>query len=199
MGGGGALLGKHDWAPYAANGLLALAFFVAADSLLAGMKWCQRLCCLAFFATVPLVGMAVHEFLPDFAVALATAMGILLLVSRPFVPSPPRHKLFVGMLFGLAMLGKPPVFPATLAFFLAAAVLASLCDRYAYGQAAAFTKLAASWLLCLIPLVLIPLPHYLLNFRLILHYIDENQFSPHAAGVGAAWIIHRPCPALSRR
>jgi hypothetical protein len=180
------VLGKHDWAPYAANGLLALAFFLAADSLLVGMKFCLRLGCLAFFGTVPLVGMAVHEFLPDFAVALVTAMGILLLVSRPFVPSPPRHKLFVGILFGLALLGKPPVFPATLAFFVAAAVLASLCDRYAYGHRVSLGKLAGSWLLCLIPLVLIPLPHYLLNFRQILQYINENQFSPHAK----VWVLH---------
>ena len=174
-----ATLGKHDWAPYAANGLLALAFFISADYLLKGLKLCQKACCFVFLGSIPLMGMAVHEFLPDFAVALATSMGILLLLTRPFSQSSARCKLMIGVLFGLALLGKPPVFPATLAFFLAAATLASLYDRFALGNRPGIGQVIKSWMLCLTPLVLIALPHYLVNGPQIWSYIHEAQFGGH--------------------
>jgi hypothetical protein len=35
-----AVFGPHDWAPYGANGLLAFAFFLAANVLLRGISTC---------------------------------------------------------------------------------------------------------------------------------------------------------------
>jgi 4-amino-4-deoxy-L-arabinose transferase-like glycosyltransferase len=173
------VFGPHDWALYAANGLLAFAFFLSANALLRKIGIQQRVLCFIFLGTVPFMGMAVHEFRPDFAVSLLTAMGVLLLLSRPLVSSSAHHKLAVGTIFGLAMLVKPPVFPATVVFFFASLVLVSVRDRLVMRRAIGFGRLAIGWMICLIPFVLIPLPHYLVAYRQIWSYIYEAQFGSH--------------------
>ena len=182
-----AVFGKHDWAVYAANSLLALAFIIVADRVLNGMALWQRVCCLIFFACVPVVGMAVHDYYPDFAVGLLTAAGMMLLLTRPFARSSVRHKLLAGTIFGLAMLVKPPVFPAPVAFFFASVFFASLCDRYAYGDRVGLGRIVAGVGICLIPLVLIPLPHYLVNGAQIIEYIHDTQWGSHQK----VWAIRR--------
>src|SRR5438477_591638 len=63
--------------------------------------------CLLLTCTVPLVQGAVREFRPDFAVALAVAAGSLLLATNPLTTARLRHKVTVGVLFGLALWIKP--------------------------------------------------------------------------------------------
>ena len=170
------VFGIRDWAPYAANALLLFGFFAFADYLLKGVALWQKVLFILFLCTVPLVGMASHEFRPDHAVSLLTVVGVFVLLTRPFVRSPLRHKLVAGAFFGLAMLTKPPVFPATVTFFVAALVLATLSDRFGRGQRFTARRAAAAWAPCAVPFILIPLPHYLIHGGYILHYIYDILF-----------------------
>jgi hypothetical protein len=176
---GFALFGYRDWAPYAMNSLLALGYFLLADRLLRGAALWQKALCFAFIAGIPFVPMAVHEFRPDHAVALFTAAGVLLLLCGPFVHGKPSRRMAAGVLFGIAMLTKPPVFPQTLALGGAALVLATLCDWLAAGRIPPAGKVARAWASVLVPFVLIPLPHYLYNGRAIASYIYDILFGTY--------------------
>jgi hypothetical protein len=176
---GFSLFGFRDWAPYAMNCLLALGYFLLADRLLRGAALWQKALCFAFIAGIPFVPMAVHEFRPDHAVALFTAAGVLLLLCGPFVHGKPSRRMAAGVLFGIAMLTKPPVFPQTLALGGAALVLATLCDWLAAGRIPPAGKVARAWASVLVPFVLIPLPHYLYNGRAIAGYIYDILFGTY--------------------
>jgi hypothetical protein len=174
-----ALFGPHDWAPYLLNGVLALGLFVCADRLLGKTPLWQRACWLLMLTSVPYMGMAVHEFRPDHAAALLTAAGIMAALCRPAVRCTDRHKLLVGSLFGLAMWVKPPVFPATTALFLASLGVSTLCDRWIGGPIACRRDIRRAWLMYCAPFVLIPLPHYIVDFKGIVLYIREILFGTY--------------------
>ncbi|MDB5301634.1 MAG: hypothetical protein JWO87_3297, partial [Phycisphaerales bacterium] len=176
---GFALFGYHDWAPYVTNSLLALGYFLLADRLLRGAALWQKAVCFAFIAGIPFVGMAVHEFRPDHAVALFTAAGALTLLWGPFVYGSRRRQIVAGVWFGLAMLTKPPVFPQTLVIGGAALVLATLSDWAASGRLPRPRSAASAWLAVLVPFALIPLPHYVHDGKGIVSYIHEILFGTY--------------------
>ncbi len=180
-----AVFGIKDWAPYAANSLLALAIFMGANALLPAIRLWQRVLCLLILATVPFTGLAVHEFRPDFCVCFLTALGIMLALTRPFVPASPRRKLAIGAVFGAAMVVKTSFFPATVVYFFAILLLATLRDRIVLGRLG-FARIARGWLTCLLPFVLIPLPHYLIAHRMIVDYIREAFVGGHRG----VWVTH---------
>jgi hypothetical protein len=175
-----AVLGIRDWAPYAANFLLAFGLFASVNYLLAGVRVWQKIGCFLLLASIPFVGVSVHEFRPDPCVAWLTAMGIMLALVKPLVGASRRHQLAVGACFGAAMLVKPPFFPATVAFFVGTLVLATVRDFVA-ARRISLREAAWAWLTCLGPFVLISLPHYLVAHRQIWEYIDYNMFGGHAA------------------
>jgi 4-amino-4-deoxy-L-arabinose transferase-like glycosyltransferase len=165
------LFGMRDWAPYVMNSLIVLGYFLMADWLLRGVGRWTKLVCFALLATLPFVGMAVHEFRPDFAVALFTAAGVMMLLSGHFVYGPARRKICAGVWLGIAMLTKPPVFPQTLALGGAAIFLATLSDWVGSGHRPKVGAVARAWLMVLLPFLLIPLPHYIHNRHNIIEYI----------------------------
>ncbi len=168
--------GLHEWSPYVLNFLLALGYFLLADWLLRRVDFWQRALCFVFISTVPFVGMAVHEFRPDHAVALLTAIGIFLLLTGPFVHGPRRRQIAAGVWLGLALLAKPPVFPQTLALGGSALVLATIADWIAVQRRPRLGATVRAWLAVLIPFALIPLPHYAYDHRHIFNYIHEILF-----------------------
>lgn len=173
---GFALFGFHDWAPYVMNVFLAFGYFLLADQLLRGVRMWQKVVCYVFIASLPFVGMAVHEFRPDHAVALFTAAGAFLLLTAPFVHGSRRRQIGAGVLFGVAMLTKPPVFPQTLAIGGASLVLATLSDWLITRRTPSFKAIARAWGFVLLPFILIPLPHYLHNYQAIWAYIQDILF-----------------------
>ena len=173
---GFTFFGYHDWAPYVMNSLLALGYLLLAARLLRGTALWQKIFALGFVATIPLVGMAIHEFRPDHATALLTAAGVLMMFCGPFVNGRPRRQWAAGVFLGLAMLAKPPMFPQTLALAGASLVLATLADRIVGQRRLRFRAIRAAWLRVIAPLLLIPLPHYLLDRHAIGYYIYECVF-----------------------
>jgi len=123
-----AVFGIRDWAPYAANGLLILAYLAFADHLLRGLPIWQKLLATVVLLSVPISAMAVHEFRPDHASALLIVLGGILILERPFITASWRRLLTIGAIFGLALLTKTPTFPATLAMMFGTLFLGVAAD-----------------------------------------------------------------------
>lgn len=173
---GFALFGYHDWAPYVMNSLLALGYFLLAERLLRGAALWQKVVCLIFVASVPFVGMAVHEFRPDYATALFTTAGVCAMFWGPFTTANRRRHVLAGVLFGCAMLAKPPLCLQTLILGVAALCLATAGDWIVARGRLQRRSIAKAWMTVLLPFLLIPLPHYLYDHHHIFSYIYEAEF-----------------------
>lgn len=171
-----AIFGAHDWAPYVADVLLIICYFGFADYLLKGVAIWQKLLVYLLMASFPLLSWAVVEFRPDHASALFLTIGVVMILSRPWVNSSRRHQVIAGVWCGLAIWSKPQTVVGALLMVGAALVLASLCDRLGERLRPSFAQIAKSWLACLVPVVLIPLPHFLVGGADIYHYIYDNLF-----------------------
>lgn len=174
-----AIFGVHDWAPYAGNVLLILGYFGFADYLLRGLPLWQKLVVFALLASFPLLTWAVQEFRPDHAAALLLAMGLIMILKQPWITSSRRHQIMAGVWCGLSIAGKPHTFPSVGLLLGMTLVLATLCDRIGYRLRASPRRIAQSWLLCLIPAILIPLPHFLVGWRGVWEYIYANVFGAY--------------------
>ena len=127
---GFVVFGVHPWAPYAINVVLVIAFILAADYFF-GVKsfWAGVTMSLAMLA-LPMTLRAVHDFRPDFAVALATAFACLTTI-RLGLPGPHRQGVWqrylgAGMLFGSAYLIKPSFVYHTTAMLLVSLLLSEV-------------------------------------------------------------------------
>ena len=171
-----ALFGLHDWAPYAMNAVVALGFFLLGNRLLGKATVWQRVAALVLLASIPFMPMAVHEFRPDHAAALFTAIGVLLPLAAPFVYGPRRRQVAIGFWLGMALLAKTTVFPQTVALGATAMILAVGVEWIGAGHRPRAMAVARAWLAVLLPILLIATPHYFYNRAHILHYIHEILF-----------------------
>lgn len=107
------VFGKHDWAPYIGNTLIVvgtLGYVIALNRRVPG--WGAALG-VGVMLGVPILGLSMHEFRPDLACALVTA---ILLCEITFTNSNNRtwqRSILLGGLLGLALVIKPSVCPVT--------------------------------------------------------------------------------------
>lgn len=111
------IFGIHDWSIYAANFVVALALVVVMERLTRWVSFGWRMAGVAFALTVPVAGLGVSEFRPDVSSSLLMTAGCWAMVRRLPTEAPARRYLWIGGLFGLAMLCKTSTFPLTLALF----------------------------------------------------------------------------------
>jgi hypothetical protein len=120
--GGFLIFGINAWAPYAINGLLVIGMLLAADHFF-GVKafWLRALMSLSILG-LPMMVRAVHDFRPDFAVALATAVACMMTIERGVIDTDWKgctwRPFLDGGLFGLAYLAKPSFVYHTTALLL---------------------------------------------------------------------------------
>lgn len=172
------IAGVRDWAPYAANVVIVIATLLFTNKLCRHLRLPQRLAIFALILSTPMLGMAVHEFRPDFMVSLLISIGAILLIGRPFVHSRPSHWLAGGCAFAAAMLAKPSAFPATILYFGASLILATLADRFG-GKRFSFLQLLRAWTWTLGPFVLLPAPYYILAGRRTWNYFVGVLFGEY--------------------
>jgi len=167
-----ALFGVHDWAPYAGNVILVFALLAFVDHLLRGQAWWLRLAAALFTLTVPFAGEAVAEFRPDIACGLLTAMGVVLILERPFLTIPVPQRRLAGACFGLALLFKPTIFPITLVLLALSLAIASYSDRARLPPPRTIHGVWTSWAPVLWPFALLGLPQFLLMGRYYFSYFS---------------------------
>ncbi|MCC7351031.1 MAG: hypothetical protein IT446_10710 [Phycisphaerales bacterium] len=167
-----AVFGRHEWAPYAANGLIILGLLLFVDFLLRGTTLLQRILVYLSVLTLPYCAAAVSEFRPDIACGLLTAAGIVLLLRQPLWSGSNRHKVFAGLIFGAAILVKPAIFPVTVALLGLSLLLATICDWISFPRARRIETTSKSWMLVILPALAVMLPHFLLAGKYIIQYIQ---------------------------
>lgn len=183
---GYALFGVHDWAPYAANGVIILALLALVDFLTRGMRSWQQLAAGLFVLTVPIAAQAVYEFRPDVWVGLLTCAVIVLLLERPLVGASRAELLASGIIAGVALFSKTSIFPITLGLCGSALFAASVRDRVLFGRGASLRSLGRAWGMILLPALLIPLPYYVFNRHEIYDYITVNALGDNQN----IWALH---------
>jgi hypothetical protein len=171
-----ALMGVHDWAPYVADGLIIVGLLAFLDYVAWDVGLVRRLALFLIVLTVPICGEAVYEFRPDIASALCAAIGVALLLWRSLTITDWKYRAVAGAMFGLALLFKPPTSPLTLAVFFAALGAAGAIDFVIYRPP--LREIGMAWAQCTWPMVLIPLPHYLLTWADTVNYIYQPIFGP---------------------
>lgn len=120
------MFGKHDWAPYIGNTLIVvgtIGYVITLNRRIPG--WGVALG-VGVMLGVPVLGLSMHEFRPDLACALVTA---ILLCEITFTNSDNRTWLrscFLGGLLGIALTIKPSVCPVTL-LLTGAALFINFC------------------------------------------------------------------------
>jgi hypothetical protein len=183
---GYALFGVHDWAPYAANGIIIFGLLGFVDFVTLGMRPWQKLAAFLFVLTVPIAAQSVYEFRSDMAVGLLTAFIIVLIFEGSLIRSGPRYLALIGLVLAATLLAKTSVFPITLGLTGAALFAASVKDRVLLGREASFGKLAKSWATILVPALLIPAPFYFRNRHEIFFYITVNALGSNSD----IWKLH---------
>jgi hypothetical protein len=101
------IFGVHDWAPYCGNVMILFLLMAFVDYLLGKLAFWLKVVMLLFTLTLPFVGIAIHEFRPDIAWGLLTAMGTILMVINTFLTSNIRDKVPTIICFVLALLINP--------------------------------------------------------------------------------------------
>ena len=88
------------------------------------LHWYWRYCSFCVSSMSRFFQHSVTEFRPDLFAGIVGGFAILLVVSEPAFLMTRKRQLYLGLLFGLALLAKPSAFLAT-GFFIAAAILFS--------------------------------------------------------------------------
>jgi hypothetical protein len=202
-----ATLGRHDWAPYAVNGLLVLSLLGAVLWLLRDASWPTKIVGVYLAMATRLPKMMVEEFRPDFGASLAIAVGVLFCLRRPMTGNRPRA--FVGGLwFGLALLMKPATFPLTIAISVATLMGSLISDsleteslpggREDFQSGEATSRHLARvrhWTTAgffLLGLLAPSIPYFLVGGRAIVGYFYKNTFGAEQEvwSQNLTWIGH---------
>ncbi len=107
------LFGRHDWSPYISNGIIVLVATAYACRMMSSMPRLGPFLAVSMMLTVPVMAWSVHEFRPDLACGLYTAILLVEIVITPPQRKTWLYSIVLGLLFGLCLLTKPTVFPVT--------------------------------------------------------------------------------------
>lgn len=178
------VFGEQDWAPYVFNLLLVAGSLHLLAAPFRRLGSVLPLLAVLALASVPLLQTAVVEFRPDYAVGLATAGFCVLLVGT--APDGPQRSRWgwAGVLFGLALLAKPPFLPHTVvlaAFTAGGVILARQGCRPGVAAWWRSPEVRGTGLFLLIGGA-VALPYYVINGSHVLEYFRTNTFGgAHAA------------------
>jgi hypothetical protein len=177
---GFAIFGVNEWSPYALNGILVAVLLYAAYRLSRESHPINQIMILFPILLLPLTLTAVHDFRPDFAAALFTALYGLILVwlgcNRGARTNDFRNYLVVGLIVGLAYLAKPSFFPHTAVMCATAFSLAEICHRIFSPDRLQVRETLFRFGGLIIGIVLIAGPFFIVAWRDVLDY-----FLTHAA------------------
>lgn len=177
------LFGPHDWAPYAANGLLVFGLLLAVDALCTGRPWWERLLVNAYVLTVPVTMYAIHEFRPDIPNAWWMTLGLVIVLQKPLHEQTPRRLACAGLTIAAALLTKPSASPMTILLSGLVLAIRLVQDRLNAGPAfayrPAFRRLGALMAWAILP----AMPFYAVHGKEELEYI-YNALYGDAASLG---------------
>ncbi|MGH8475036.1 MAG: hypothetical protein ACRER2_04570, partial [Methylococcales bacterium] len=120
-----ASFGYQDWAPYAFDSLIIIAYLAILAYFFRGLPLSSRIVMLIPYLALPFATLAVVEFRPDLCWAVVIGFCAVHAITCRDYFSAWRSPILHGLLFGLALLIKPSTFAITLVVFGYSAVSAS--------------------------------------------------------------------------
>jgi|GEM_PF-1705831 len=171
------IFGIKDWAPYAVNAFFVyISLFIVDRIVRNGSVW-TRCAATLFTLSVPFIGMSVHEFRPDLPAGLLTAAAVFFLLVPDLTKKTGWKKhAFCGLLFGLALLSKPSIFPLTLFHMGTALLFAAFKEVFIAKTIRWYDVLLKKWSVCLFTALIIFFPHIFLSHEHYKSYIFDNTF-----------------------
>lgn len=177
------VFGPHDWAPYAANGLLVFGLLLAVDALCTGRPWWERILVNAFVLTVPMTMYGIHEFRPDIPNAWWMTLGLIIVLQKSLHEQTRRRQACAGLAIAAALLTKPSALPMTVLLSGLVLAIRLVKDRLDAGPAfayrPAFRRIGALMAWAILPVV----PFYAVHGTEELAYI-YNALYGDAASLG---------------
>ncbi len=192
------ILGVRDWVPYFTNVILVFLLLLLVDHLARKLDEGRRNALLLVTLAVPFSFTAVHDFRPDFAVALFTAIGVVCglewAVSQPPDSTSLQRAFIGGLPFGIAFVVKPSFFPHTAVLSMVPVMFKVMSWSLARSeQQQPITRLIPAGLSYLAGVLLLPLPFYVWNYLSILGYFLSNTGQGADAALwrlqGGAWSV----------
>ncbi|MCK6474947.1 MAG: hypothetical protein L6R28_24775 [Planctomycetes bacterium] len=177
------VFGPHDWAPYAANGLLVFGLLLGVDALCTGRPWWERLLVNAYVLTVPMTMYGIHEFRPDIPNAWWMTLGLIIVLQKPLHEQTRLRQACAGLAIAAALLTKPSASPMTVLLSGLVLAIRLVNDRLDAGSAfayrPAFRRIGAFMAWAILPAV----PFYAVHGTEELAYI-YNALYGDAASLG---------------
>ena len=169
-----AIWGAKDWAPYAGNVVVVLCYLLALRHFLRRLPLGTQMGLLLAFLSLPFATMAVVEFRPDimWATLVGFASVYLSTTRRDF--SSRQEALWIGCVYGAAMMTKPSTFLMTTSVIGLGGLLRIL--RQAWLGKLKLSGLAVWLLFFLLSSSLLAGFYYSLHYERIWGYFYENSF-----------------------
>jgi hypothetical protein len=181
------LFGVHAWAPYVLNALPLFVFLLLAAGLIRTPHPTAKILILLTLLMLQLPFQCILQFRPDFPLAVFTAAYVGLLLRDACQEAPEGRKSYryflFGLLGGVAILTKPPYFPATLALILGTFAIAEI-DRFVlFPRERSLAGLLSRGLFWLAGIVILAGPFFLISWKDVIGYITVNTGSGAEAGM----------------
>lgn len=170
------VLGIRDWVPAFMNSIMILLVLIFFDYLSRGLNTGWKILIAITSLTWLLMGHAVIEFRPDIFCGLITAMIVILIAEKSWLNATIIRYKVLGMLFGLALIIKPVIFPVTGFLLLSAIILNILTDKFLYKTKISFIKAIAKSKIFIFYSLIVSLPYYIFGLKDTVKYIYQNQF-----------------------
>jgi hypothetical protein len=173
---GFAIFGDHDWAAYVPTVLPVIAFLLCAARLArrAGGRFQWRAHALVLFAaSAPFLAAGSFILKPDYAAGILAAIAMMNALRGPLVLASRRRLIWIGVLFGLALLAKPAMMVPTGMLALGTLAICTLRDRMLAGRTLSFwAGVGRAWGILLASAAIVAAPHFALAWRTEWAYME---------------------------
>ena len=173
---GFSVFGIKDWAPAFMNFSIIAIVLIFLDYLSRGLKMRWKVLITLTSLTWLLMGHAVIEFRPDIFCGLMTAMAIILISEKSWLSATSIRKKVIGIVFGLALLIKPTIFPVTIILVVSAIATNILVEKFLLKEKIFLKEVFIKSKEFILYSVLVSSFYYLFGLKDAINYIYQNQF-----------------------
>ena len=178
------ICGFHDFAPYAANGVVVAAYLCGLGYFLRNCSTLAFSLVLWMFLMLPFATMAVVEFRPDLAWATVTGFAAVFALTSESFFDRGRVVTGFGVLVGIALLIKPTTFAMTILVSCAALGGRWLVEFARTNPGRAKRMLIPSIFISCGSALLVASPYFAFHWRDTWSYFFDNSFGKHARDWG---------------
>lgn len=182
-----AVFGVEDWAPYAINGIIIAALVAVICHITRGVETGVQILFVIYVLSFRFSLIAVHDFRPDVACAMASGVGVYLAgeaFSQRYPFSSKRTLVSIGGALAASFLIKPTLFSVSFTLLFLTCVTIALSGHLA-GEGPSTEALPVQpmhkvFLVLLLPLLVVG-PYLVVSGKGLISYFFSNALGEFAA------------------